>query len=129
MGNDNLKKTLVCLFFSVIPAFALGDMGTFFDEYIRKFVASETLVFVSECKYENGKAALIMPVGVKEGLLVEYDKGAVVNLGTVSTGRGKVLVTETHGGAYSYRRAQALVSELATHSFELRPSDELGKLK
>jgi hypothetical protein len=60
---------------------------------------------------------LFFKLGSNEGLLVELEGDAVVNIGTIQVKPGKVTVEETHGGVYSYQRVSELAKYMLTLNF------------
>jgi len=118
----------VIVLFSVRPAYPAVTFDEYTANYLEHMKRKAISAFYSECGRSSGKAALVFGMGEKTALLIETERGTVVNLATISTGRSDFTIDETHGGTYSYERVRNLVKELLGYPFKFVMADKINEI-
>ena len=120
-----MKQAVVAVLFLASHGPVFAGLDEFLQDYLKERKTAEVNIFYSQCAQQNGKAVLIFPMTSQEGLLVELQSAAVVNLATIEVRKNEVIVLETHGGSYSRTRVQELGEELAASPFKLARSSKI----
>ena len=102
----------------LIPVSLKADMGTYFDSYLKDLERNKIRVFYTSCVTEDHIANLLVALGSYNALLVERKNGVVVNLAKITFKQGNPVITETHGGIYSYHRVKDLVNSMLNSNFQ-----------
>jgi len=121
---NGLIKLVLVFFLSLISIsnHAYGNAPSdFVQAYFLELEGKGSLAFVSGCdgNIEDEKAVLVFVPGTKRGLIIEYIQGEVLNLAEIDFDKGSCLVSETHGGEFSYNRMVSLCKDLIKAKFTL----------
>jgi len=100
-------------------------------EYLTRLKNEKTAVFYGECHLKRGgKAAIVIPVGKKEGLYIESDSdNTIANTADVTWVDGQWQTEVTQGGVYTITRANNLIVEILGYSFQVIMPDKLDAIR
>ena len=122
---------LVALCGSSTAASFSGPLADFAERWLGELTRDKAAAFVSKCTVEEKGywAALLLPTGRNDGLLIEVREGSVVNLAKVEVTAQGLALGDTQGGEYSRDRALRLIDDLAMTGLILNQPFERTKLE
>ncbi|MBI3014626.1 MAG: hypothetical protein HYY65_06120 [Candidatus Tectomicrobia bacterium] len=135
-----MSKSLIFLaFILAIPVPSLAGSATdqvvardaagtkFVAEYLSRLKNERTAVFYGECSLKDGgKAGIVIPLGKKEGLYIERSSDkTVANTADLIWVDGQWQTEVAQGGVYTITRANNLIGEIMSYSFQFISPDKL----
>lgn len=113
------RKILLGIAFAFPCICMAGGFSNYYRSYKHTIAESRELTFYASCSGPSGVKSLYLEPNKKTGLLVEKRGVTIVNLASVLIKNGRLLLSQTNGGIYSYARVQKLLNYFASQKFSM----------
>jgi hypothetical protein len=138
-------KKIIIIYLLLIPLLVFAadkcehvEYVKYVADYLGQLEKNKTLVFYSEYEYYDSDKSkdiivgLIIELGKTNGLLIEKHNCFIGNPSSIlySDKDNELVLEETHGGVYSYERAEKLLKNFTGKKFVLlKPTALRGELE